>query len=289
MEREKRSLVSILIPCYNHEKYVGDCLQSILAQDYPEYEVIICDDCSKDASMEVIRQQEKDFQKKGISMTVMANKENQGLIRNLNRMLKEAKGEYIKIIASDDIFCENYLREMVAVLEKDKDAKFAFSNAIRVKEETTYPVQKQHEIAPLMEKLPDYKENVLERIFVDNFIPAPTTLFRRSVFEELGDYDENIGIEDLEMSLRVLQRYPNGVTASEKCLVYYRVNDNSMSSVANNAGAKRRMKFMLKNSVAIAKKYKKAVSGKTYRIRMTNLYLIYWMQRKDMMFQKKQK
>lgn len=279
-QRQDQHMVSILIPCYNHEKYVADCLNSILAQEYKAYEVIICDDHSTDQSVKVIRQQEEQFVQKGIPFTLLENQTNQGLVPNINRMLKKAKGEYVKIIASDDILAENYLTEMVAVLDGQPDVKFAFSNAIRVREETTFPVREEHKMTPLMDKLPDYKNQVMERIYVDNFIPAPTTLFRRSVLEEVGGYDESIGIEDLEMSLRVLEKYPEGLGACEKCLVYYRINDNSMSSVKKNAGAKKRMRFMLKNSVAIAKKYKHAVSWRAYRIRMTNLYVLYWRQKR---------
>ena len=107
-------------------------------------------------------------------------------------------------------------------------------------------------------------------------IPAPTIIFRKSILDEVGGYDENIGIEDMEMSLRILNNYPKGVKSYEKVLVYYRLSDNSMTSTVDNAGAKKRMRFMHKNSVAIAKKYKSAVSSAAYWKRMVLLYLVYF-------------
>lgn len=279
----KKNLVSILIPCYNHEKYVKDCLQSILHQTYCDYEVIICDDCSRDKSVEIIQQQKTEFDKKGIRLLLIENQQNKGLTPNINGMLQHAEGEYIKIIASDDMLAENYLEEMVAVLAKDDSLKFAFSNGRKVKEEAEYPMKQEWMDAALFETLPDCRNNVVERIFVDNFIPAPSILFRHSVLEEVEGYDEQIGIEDLEMSLRVLSRYPEGLGATEKQLVYYRINENSMTSVKNNAGAKRRIRFMYKNCMAIARKYRKSVTKKTYYKRMLDLKLSYLFQMRDIL------
>lgn len=277
--KEMKAMVSVLIPCYNHEKFVADCLESILNQTYPRFEVIICDDCSKDQSVSVIKKQSARFEAKGIRLLLLENEENRGITKNINRMLKEAKGEYVKIIASDDMLAENYMSEMVASLEQNASLKFLFSNGYKVKEAAAYPVEQKYFLEPLMNEMPDCTENVLERIYSHNFVPAPTLLFRRSVLDEVGGYDESIAIEDLEMLLRVLQRYPQGMGACEKKLVYYRINDNSITSMVSNAGAKKRIRFMYENSVAIARKYRNQVTGKVYRRRMWELHKEYLLKR----------
>lgn len=274
---ERKGLVSILIPCYNHEKFVADCLKSILEQTYPQYEVIICDDCSKDHSVSIIQSQGKIFEKKGIRYVFIENKKNCGMTRNLNRMLQEADGEFIKILASDDMLEKTYLEEMVPALQKAEELKMLFCDGYKVREAAGYPVQEKDLLEPMMEGIPDCKEYMFERIYSHNFVPAPTLLFRHSILKEVGGYDEEIAIEDLEMLLRVLQRYPQGVGGYEKRLVYYRINDNSVTSMANNAGAKRRIKFMHRNSVAIARKYRGQVSRKIYHRRMHELYKEYWL------------
>lgn len=277
--KEIKGMVSVLIPCYNHEKFVADCLESILNQSYSNFEVIICDDCSKDKSVAVIQEMKEKFEEHEIRFILLENRQNRGITPNINRMLKEAQGEYVKIIASDDMLAENYMAEMVAVLEEKPTLQFLFSNGHKIMEKATYPVEEQYLLGTLMEQIPDCKTNVFERIYTFNFVPAPTLLFRRNVLEEVGGYDENIGIEDLEMLLRVLQRYPDGMGVSEEKLVYYRINDNSITSMVSNASAKRRIKFMYVNSIAIAKKYKEQVSLKVYRSKVRELRKEYILKR----------
>lgn len=277
MQREE-PLVSVLIPCYNHEKFVKDCLDSILAQDYPSYEVVLCDDASKDDSVRMVREAKPLFDEREIRFVFLEHKENQGFTKTLNCTLREAKGKYVKIISSDDMMKPDYMKEMVKLLEDNAHLKFAFCNCTRVREQAGYPVEEEFLMTDLLEEIPDCKNNVAERIYVDNFIPAPSLLYRREILEEVGGYDEKIGIEDLEMSLRILQKYPQGAGCLQKSLIYYRVNENSMSSAAKTKGGLKRTYYMLSNSVAIAKKYKHHVSKKAYRERMKRLYKNYVMQ-----------
>lgn len=278
MEKTK-GLVSVLIPCYNHEKFVAGCLSSILDQTYSKLEVIICDDCSKDGSVAVIKEQRVRFEEKGIRFILLESEKNQGITKNINRMLKEARGEFVKIIASDDMLAEEYMAKMTEVLEQNDSLQFLFSNGYKVVEGATYPVKKEMLLEPLMQELPDCKERVLERVYAHNFVPAPTLLFRRSVLDEVGGYDESIAIEDLEMLLRVLRRYPKGMGACGERLVYYRVSENSITSMASNPGAKKRIRFMYENSVAIAKKYQGQVPRGIYRKRMRELHKEYLLKR----------
>lgn len=276
---EIKGMASILIPCYNHERFVGDCLGSILDQTYPRFEVIICDDCSKDGSVAAIKEYRERFEEKGIRFLLMESKKNQGITRNLNRMLREASGEFIKIIASDDMLEKTYLSEMVAEMQRDPLLKMLFSNGYKVGEEASYPVGEECILGPLMDGAPDCRERIFQRIYCHNFVPAPTLMLRHSVLREVGGYDEAIGIEDLEMLLRILRRYPRGLGCCEKKIVYYRVNNSSLSSMANTEGVVRRVTFMYGNSVAIARKYREQIPKETYRRRMRELRREYLLKR----------
>lgn len=275
----QEGMVSVLIPCYNHERFVADCLRSILEQEYTSYEVILCDDCSKDGSVSVVKELMPLFEEKGIRFVLLLNHQNQGITRNLNRMLRESRGEFIKILASDDMLKRTYLKEMTARLNGNSSLQFLFSNGHKVKEAAVYPVAEEYLLEEMVSGTPDCVTDIFNRIYSHNFVPAPTLLFRRSVFEEVGEYDEEIAIEDLEMLLRVLGRYPQGMGYCEKKLVYYRINDNSITSMASNAGAVRRIKFMHDNSAAIARKYKYQVTGRIYRRRMWELRREYVLKR----------
>lgn len=102
---------SIIIPVYNVEKYIGKCLNSIMNQTYKDYEVIIVNDGTKDHSMEIV----KDYDVKVI------NQKNQGLSAARNRGVKEATGDYILFIDSDDYIEKDLLKELNKSLKNNPD------------------------------------------------------------------------------------------------------------------------------------------------------------------------
>lgn len=274
----KKGLVSILIPCYNHEKFVEDCLESIMSQTYTNYEVIICDDASKDRSVEKIKSFAERFLSKGIRFELMVNEVNQGITRNLNNLLKHAKGQFVKSFASDDMMKEDYLENILHLME-DEHIKMAYSNCFLVQEESTWDNVKNGELQLFWQGIPYDGDVSIDNVYLNNLLPAPTFLLRREVFDELGGYDEEIGIEDLDMTLRIMKRYPSGIAGTEEGLIYYRKSANSVSSGEYNAGALKRMKFMHRESVKIARKFRADVSKSAYRQRMRALQIGYLLQR----------
>ena len=104
---KKMPKVSMVFPVYNSERFIEECLDSLLNQTFKDYELIILDDCSKDKTIDILKKKKKKYYK---------NKENLGLVENLNKGIKMAKGEYIMIIDHDMVYDKNYLKEMM--LEK---------------------------------------------------------------------------------------------------------------------------------------------------------------------------
>ena len=269
-------LVSIIIPCYNHENFVQDCLRSLLAQEYTNIEVILCDDASRDKSFAKAEEIKPIFEDKKIKFVLLKNEKNMGITKTLNRMICKAEGEYIKILASDDMLAPSFMKHMVRFMEDNPHIVMAFSNAVKVEEKSVYPPDEKNMIENVLLNAPDCAGNVLEKIYTANFVPAPAMMMRKKVYEEIGVYDENIKIEDWEMTLRVLKNYPEGIQFFDEVLVYYRMNENSVTSISQNAGAQKRVEHMHKNSVLIAKKYKREVSYKIYIKKMFDLYVKYY-------------
>ena len=108
--------VSIIIPSYNHEKYIRECLQSALNQDYQDFEIIITDDGSSDRSVEII----KEFTDPRIHLFVHPH--NQGACVTMNHCLEQAKGEYIGVLNSDDAWEPTKLGKQVRLLDKEPGA-----------------------------------------------------------------------------------------------------------------------------------------------------------------------
>ncbi|MBQ7222246.1 MAG: glycosyltransferase family 2 protein [Bacteroidales bacterium] len=119
IERIKRNMsikVSVIIPEYNVEKYVGKCIQSICDQTFHDIEIIIVDDCSTDGSLKISKQ----YATQDNRIKVIALEKNQGVSAARNAGIAVAKGEYIYFIDSDDWIDTNYIEVMVSEIEKHK-------------------------------------------------------------------------------------------------------------------------------------------------------------------------
>lgn len=112
-------MISVVVPIYNVEDYVGECLKSILAQTYKNIEIICVDDCTLDNSITVV----KEYAKKDKRIRIIRHDENRGLGGARNTGIANAKGEYICFIDSDDVLDPNMLEEMHSVISNyDVDA-----------------------------------------------------------------------------------------------------------------------------------------------------------------------
>ena len=119
-------LVSIIVPSYNHEKFIGDTIKSLLNQTYRNFEIIVLDDGSDDESLRVI----KEFEDK--KNFFYSSQKNQGICATLNRAIKEfSKGEYISLIASDDIWHLSKLELQVKKILKNPLSELCYSQAIK--------------------------------------------------------------------------------------------------------------------------------------------------------------
>ena len=91
-------LISVILPVYNGEKYLKESIESILNQTYTNFEFIIIDDGSKDSSLEIIKEYEKEDER-----IIVISRENKGLVASLNEGIATAKGKYIARMDADDV------------------------------------------------------------------------------------------------------------------------------------------------------------------------------------------
>lgn len=232
-------LVSLLIPCYNHRDFLDDCLRSVLAQTYENIELLICDDASPDGSFEKILTYEDMLRQRFCQVSLQRNEVNRGVTGNLNRMLQQARGTYIKILASDDCMKPEAIAQLVAALEAAPDAMVAVCNGERVPEEQHYPDFLPG--APVYSAAPDFTpEGFVERVALRNDIFAPGAMIRKDVFDRFGLFDEALTIEDYEFWLRILLRGNAQFLYLPQQLLYYRINAGSITAMQANAGLERR-------------------------------------------------
>ena len=114
--------VSLALPVYNGEKFVADAIRSILAQDYKNFELIICDNASTDGTEEICR----DFAASDQRVRYVRNERNLGAGPNYNLGFELSRGKYFKWCACDDRISEDFLSACVAALEQNQDAVLAY-------------------------------------------------------------------------------------------------------------------------------------------------------------------
>jgi len=115
--------VSVCIPTYNYADYIPFAIESVLHQNFADFELIIQDDCSKDNTAEVVERYLSDRR-----LIFQTNERNLGLAGNWNRCLSKARGEYIKFIFADDLLASpDCLAKMVSVLDRDRSVSLVSS------------------------------------------------------------------------------------------------------------------------------------------------------------------
>ena len=199
--------VSICIPAYCQTQYLKRTLDSILLQDYDDYEVVITDD-SPDATIEALVR-EYAF---GSKLTYVRNSIKLGSPANWNHVVRFAKGEYIKILHHDDWYdSPSSLSEYVAMLDSNPNVGFAFSGAtlrIATSGKTRHHYASDRQIARL--------RGEPTCLFLGNFIgPPSSTIIRRASFVE---YHENlIWLVDVAQYIQILQN--TGFAVTQKPLI----------------------------------------------------------------------
>src|SRR5579875_2494307 len=130
----KKLLVSVLMNAYNREDYIAAAIESVLASIYPQLELIIVDDCSKDSTVAIA----KSYEAKDARVKVYVNEKNLGDYPNRNKAASYAQGKYIKYLDSDDIMYPHCLEVMVSSMEQFPEAGFGL--CAKVDAQQPYPV-----------------------------------------------------------------------------------------------------------------------------------------------------
>lgn len=247
-------LVSVIVICYNHEKYIKDCLESILEQDYKKIEVWIIDNHSKDNSVKEIESMLPKLRAKFERVYFYKSDMNLGIPKALNKGIKWAQGEFIKYISTDDCLLENAIERYVDYAVKHRNADIIAANGYYMKGD----ISKEDAISQgklLCKETPDFGEGLFERIFWRNNVCAPTVLIPRSTFDKFGLFDEDIPYEDWNYWCLVALKGGEFCYLND-CVVAYRIHENSTSNLTKGSGELgKRFDYDYNNSKLIIKKY----------------------------------
>lgn len=209
----QQPLVSIIVPCYNHEDYIQACVESIIGQSYNNIEFIIIDDGSKDSSADKIKSLENQC-KARFSRFEFRVRPNKGLSATLNEGLAWIKGEYFCVIASDDLMAADKVTIQISYALKSPEVTSIYGSVQLIDEKGNLKKIKQL----------DYKEYGFEEIFLNCFtLYAPTQMHKTKDFLMLGGFNEQTKIEDWDILLRLAKNNKKIVCLPE-LLAYYRIH-----------------------------------------------------------------
>lgn len=214
-------LVSTIAVCYNHEIYLEETLNSILSQTYKNIELIIIDDCSSDNSVNVIN---KWIKQNGVVCKFTFHKRNLGLCKTMNEALSYCTGKYIQMISCDDVMHKDKTSIQVEILEKSSvEVGFVCSNFSLISSESKV-------IKPtfLPEKF-EFPSEPLKYILENNriLIHPASCLTKKSTYDVVGPYDENLLQEDFQFFVKVLMSF--SILYVDKVLLKYRQLTTSLS------------------------------------------------------------
>ncbi|MFC1659815.1 glycosyltransferase family 2 protein, partial [Pseudomonadota bacterium] len=211
--------ISVIIPCYNAEKYLSEALDSIIKQTFKDIEIICVDDCSTDKTNTILQK----YAKKDKRIKIFKNKKNTGIAGTLNLAISKTNpnSKYIARMDSDDIALPNRLKEQWNYMEKNPDMDisgtwfkiFAFRNEII--------------------KLPTEHKDIVKRLFELCPFGHPTVIFRKSFIDKNNMTYRNVTSEDYDLWARCFVEYKAKFGNLNKVLLKYRIHSDQHTRPSN--------------------------------------------------------
>jgi hypothetical protein len=232
--------VSIVIPSYNHERFVSRAIESACAQTYQAFEIVITDDASTDGSVDVLRT----YARKDPRIKLFLNRFNYET-HATNHCIQQSSGEYIAVLSSDDEFFPTKLENQVDFLDRHPEVAAVFTQVRVVDEQGRDFPEPSHFYCTIFQQPNRSRYEWLRHFFFNgNCLCHPSVLIRRSVYETLGLYNPLMGaLDDLDMWVRVCLCYE--ISILPNILVNFRVRDGHGNVSANTPENFRRGQYEL--------------------------------------------
>ena len=225
--------MSIVIPCYNHENFVQDCIQSVIDQTYENIELIIIDDGSKDKSVERIQKMVSKCEERFVRFE-FRNRPNKGLSTTLNEAIDWCHGKYFSAIASDDMLFKEKTKTQLDYMENHPNSVAVFGGVHIINNENKV-------IKTLVDAQKKYTFN--EILMHQHNLPAPTAFILKDSLIKVGKYDPEIRIEDWYMWLKISKI--GEIVYLPKVFSYYRDHQDNITK-KNNIMSVERLKVISK-------------------------------------------
>ncbi len=206
-------LCSVIMPVFNSSQYIEEAVNSVLTQSYEKLELLIIDDGSTDNTLSMA----KKMNKLDSRIRIVESCANEGVAQARNKGLREAKGEYIAFLDSDDLWSQDKLKAQIAFLKKDSKVDICFSEYSRIKSDGQI----------ITERVTVPLEGNYQSLLKHNYIPMLTSIVRKAALG--GAEFHSVGHEDYLFWLTLLKK-PLTAKSIPQVLASYRVTPGSLSA-----------------------------------------------------------
>jgi len=204
-------MVSVIVPVYNREGYIAQALQSILSQSFSDVEIIVVDDGSTDSTVEAVRSFGEGIR--------LFRQENRGPGAARNRGIREAKGDFIAFLDSDDLWDSEKLEKQVRILKKRPEVGLVYTDLQEIDQNGLFlqKVACSDRTGPIVTE------------FLGGHTPRPSaTMVRRKLLEEIGGFDEELRyLEEVFLWILLIER--TEFACIPEPLTFYRHHPRNMT------------------------------------------------------------
>lgn len=217
-----KNTVSVIIPVFNREKFVAQALDSVLAQTFKNFEIVVVDDGSTDSSFSILTEYKERFPDK----VVLLQQSNSGPSLARNKAIMAAQGKYIAFLDSDDLWPPEKLERQLSIFEEHEDIAFVYSGY--------YTTNKKGEILAINLPDPQLKGRIYDELWViPNNICGGTLMVEKEKLLAVGLFDTDLGGgENLDLRIR-LSQLGNVYYCSDPLYFYQRHSESLTSNFEN--------------------------------------------------------
>lgn len=243
-----KARVAVIVPCYNHGLYLGECLDSVLQQTFSDWVCVVINDGSKDDSRDIALEYCKQD-----SRIHYLQQRNMGLSAARNNGIRSCESEYILPLDADDMIAPTYLEKTVSVADKDPEIKLVYTDC---------------HLFGLVDQPFDLPEYSFQLLLQRNLFTA-TALYRRKDFNRTHGYEDKllVGWEDWDFWLQLLYRDSIIIKVNET-LFEYRQKENSMVRSLTVEQIHRIRRYVYYKHIDKYKQFSEDPEILTYRIRI---------------------
>jgi len=191
--------VSVCIPTYNYGRFIGDAIESVLAQTFDDFELVVVDNCSTDDTREIVER----YAARDVRIVYYINDTNLGMVGNWNRCLELARGMYVKILCADDVLLPECLERSVRALDEFPGA--ALVSGARLVVDRQLNALKTYSYSDCYECVPG-TQLIKRCLFSWNVIGEPTAVLFRKNLSARGFNKSYMQQADVEMWFHLLEQ-----------------------------------------------------------------------------------